>query len=89
MLKAIALSPKPRLPQVPARLYLPDLRMLPGMEGGPVVSPTGALIGALWLPMFSDRASAQARAVVDRQGDPPFFRTLMREGMHASMLVKS
>ena len=38
--------------------------MLPGMEGGPVTDAAGALIGALWLPIYSGHAGAEVPLIV-------------------------
>ncbi len=41
-----------------------DIRLLPGMEGGPVCDAAGTLIGALWLPVFSGQAGAEVPLIV-------------------------
>lgn len=41
-------------------LLLADMHCLPGMEGGPVLSSSGKLIGVLSLPLSSPSFSAEA-----------------------------
>jgi hypothetical protein len=41
-----------------------DMRVLPGMEGGPVTDACGALVGALWLPLYSGQAGAEVPLIM-------------------------
>ena len=41
-----------------------DMRVLPGMEGGLVTDASGALVGALWLLLYSGQAAAEVPLVV-------------------------
>ena len=45
-------------------LYITDMRMLPGMEGGPVTDAAGGLVGMLWLPVYSAHAGAEVPLVM-------------------------
>ena len=45
-------------------LYMADIRLLPGMEGGLVCDAAGAFVGALWLPVYSGHAGAEVPLIV-------------------------
>ena len=45
-------------------LYMADVRLLPGMEGGSVCDAAGEFIGALWLPVYSGHAGAEVPLIV-------------------------
>ena len=50
--------PPSPLQKIPA-VYVLDMRLLPGMEGAPLVDSSGVMLGALCLPMYSTYAATE------------------------------